>query len=197
MNINEIVDNSVCEELFQRLKKSENTYKLFGFSHVIIIGSIADIMDTSIRVIIDGMYRKTKLHCKSDEELEVYRQRLCKLYLTYLAKGLMNVDHLEPKLADILVVNVENPSEKFTNKLDELRLKVAQRTRRLQGLLALQNRLKTDSVLAEWVISKVGPSVHDAEKNISDIEWISPLSVDSILHSMNYLKNSLNSLKIN
>jgi len=190
-------EDNVCEELAKRLKQSENTYKAFGFSHVIIIGSIADIMDTSIRGIIDSMYRKTKLHCKTDEEVEVYRQRLCKLYLIYLKKSLANIDCLEPKLADILTVNVENPIEKFSDRLAELRTRVAQRTKRLQSLLALQNRLKTDTVLAEWVISKVGPAVHEAEKDLSNMEYVSSNDVASILNSLNRMKTSFHSLELN
>lgn len=181
----------MCVEFAKRLQESENTYKVFGFSHVIIIGSIADIMDTSIRAILDGMFRKTKLHCKTDEEVEVYRQRLCKLYLTYLKKGLENIDRLEPKLADTLIVNVEKPVEKFSDRLNELRSKVAQRTKRLQSLRALQSRLKTDTVLAEWVISKVGPAVHEAEKDLSSVKCVTPNVINSVLLSLNRVKDSL------
>jgi len=190
-------DDNICESFAKRLQESENTYKVFGFSHIIIIGSIADIMDTSIRAIIDGMYRKTKLHCKTDEEVEVYRKRLCKLYLTYLEKGLVNIERLEPKLSDILSVNVENPVGNSSDKLNELKTKVAERTKRLQSLLALQSRLKTDTVLAEWVISKVGPSVHEAEKDLSNMKCVSPNDVESILNSLNRMKNSFHSLELN
>jgi len=197
MNRNEMEEENVCEEFVKRLQESENTYKVFGFSHVIIIGSIADIMDSSIRAIIDGMYRKTKLHCKTDEEVEVYRQRLCKLYLTYLKNGLYNVDRLEPKLANILFVNVEKPVEKLNDRLEDLRTKVSQRTKRLQSLLALQSRLKTDTVLAEWVISKVGPAVHEAEKDLSSVKCIAPNVIHSILLSLNRMKDSLHSFELN
>ncbi|KAL5242354.1 hypothetical protein ACI65C_009764 [Semiaphis heraclei] len=197
MEQNEMEEENVCEEFAKRLQESENTYKVFGFSHVIIIGSIADIMDSSIRAIIDGMYRKTKLHCKTDVEIEVYRQRLCKLYLTYLKNGLDSVDRLEPKLADILIVNVEKPIEKFNDRLDELRTKVAQRTKRLQSLLALQSRLKTDTVLAEWVISKVGPAVHEAEKDLSNVKCIDPNVIHSKLLRLNHMKDSLHSFELN
>jgi len=197
MDNNEMEDDNVCDEFAKRLKESENTYKVFGFSHVIIVGSIADIMDSSIRAIIDGMYRKTKLHCKTDEEVEVYRQRLCKLYLTYVKKGLDNVDRLEPKLAETLIVNVEKPVEEFRDRLDELRTKVAQRTKRLQSLVALQSRLKTDTVLAEWVISKVGPAVHEAEKDLSDVKCIAPDVIHSILLGLNRMKDSLHSFELN
>uniref|UniRef100_A0A2S2NTS5 Uncharacterized protein n=1 Tax=Schizaphis graminum TaxID=13262 RepID=A0A2S2NTS5_SCHGA len=190
-------DDNICESFAKRLKESENTYKVFGFSHIIIIGSITDIMDTSIRGIIDGMYRKTKSHCKTDEEVEMYRQRLCKLYLTYLEKGLVNIERLEPKLSDILTVNVENPVGNSSDRLNELRTKVAERTKRLQSLLALQSRLKTDTVLAEWVISKVGPSVHEAEKDLSNMKCVSPNDVESILNSLNRMKNSFHSLELN
>jgi len=197
MDVNEMEDvDNVCEHFAKRLKESENTYKVFGFSHIIIIGSIADIMDTSIRAIIDGMYRKTKLHCKTDEEIEAYRRRLCTLYLTYLKKGLANIEHLEPKLADILTVDVENPVEKSNDRLNELKIKVSERTKRLQSLLALQSRLKTDTVMAEWVISKVGPSVHEAEKDLSNIKCVSPNEVESILNSLNRMKNSFHSLEL-
>lgn len=191
MDCNEVEEDNVCVEFAKRLQESENTYKVFGFSHVIIIGSIADIMDTSIRAILDGMFRKTKLHCKTDEEVEVYRQRLCKLYLTYLKKGLENIDRLEPKLADTLIVNVEKPVEKFSDRLNELRSKVAQRTKRLQSLRALQSRLKTDTVLAEWVISKVGPAVHEAEKDLSSVKCVTPNVINSVLLSLNRVKDSL------
>lgn len=183
-------------ELAKRLKESENTYKLFGFSHIIVIGSITDIMDSSFRSIIDGMYRRTKSHCKSDQEAELYQQQLCKLYLTCLKKGLTHVDLLEPKLAKILAVKLDSPVDSLADKLAALRQKVAERTRRVQSLLAMQNRLKTDIVMAEWVISKVEPNLYEAEKEIANIECVSPNNFDSVVNSLNHVKTIFSSLKL-
>lgn len=187
----------VCQELTKRLKESEKSFKVFGFSHVIITGSIVDIMDTSFRTIIDGMFRRTKSHCKTEQETEIYRQRLCKLYLAYVNKGLPIVDCLEPKLAKILTVKEEISSESLNDRLASLKTKIAKRTNRLQSLMALQSRLKTDTVLAEWVISKAEPIVYEAEKNLGDMEYVSPKDVLSILNTLNRMKNSFDSLEIN
>lgn len=195
MDHNEMGNDYSCKELMKRLKESENTYKLFGFSHFIIIHSIADIMDSILRTTINNMYVKTKLHCKTDEEAEFYRHQLCKLYLVYMEKGLANVESLEPKLFKILNVKVENTIENLNERLAVLRTKVAQRTKRVQSLLALQNRMKTDTVLAEWVISKVEPSVHDAENDLVNLECVSPNNV-SILSSLNRMKNCFHSLEL-
>lgn len=196
MNSIEMKHDNVCDEFAKLLEKSNNTYKVFGFSHVIIINSIADIMDTAIRTIIDGMYRKTKLHCKNDAESKVYRERLGKLYLTYLERGLTNIDCLEPKLADILTVNIENSVPKCSRRLSELRTKVAQRSKRLQSLFALQSRMKTDTVLAEWVISKVGPAIHEAKKDLSNLEYVSSNDIVSIPTSLKHIENSVCSLEL-
>lgn len=190
-------EDYVCQELTKRLKESEKSYKVFDFSHVIITGSVVDIMDTFLRSVIDSMFRRTKLHCKTEQETEMYRQRLCKLYLAYVNKGLAIVDCLEPKLAKILIVKEEAHSENLNDRLATLRIKVAERTKRLQSLLALQSRLKTDTVLAEWVISKAEPVVYEAEKNLSNMECVSPKDVLSILNSLNRMKNSFDSLEIN
>lgn len=184
-------------ELMKRLKESENTYKLFGFSHIIIIGSIADIVDSSFRSIIDGMYRRTKSHCKTDEESELYKQRLCELYLRYLRKGLVHVDRLEPRLASILAVKVERPAESPSNRLAALRKKVTERTRRVQSLLAMQSRLKTDIVMAEWVNSKVEPIVNKAEKEIGNIESVSPNDFAFMVNRLNRVKNVFSLLELN
>lgn len=196
MDHNEMVNDYSCKELMKRLKESENTYKLFGFSHFIIIHSIADIMDSTLRITIDKMYLKTKLHCKTDEEVEFYRQQLCKLYLAYMEKGLANIENLEPKLFKILSVKVENPIENLNERLAVLRTKVVQRMKRVQSLLALQSRMKTDIVLAEWVISKVEPSVHDAENDFANLECVSPNNI-TILSSLNRMKNCFHSLELN
>lgn len=196
MDNNEIEIN-VCNELVKRLKESEKSYKVFGFSHIIIIGSIADLMDTSFRTTIDGMFRRTKSHCKTDEETELYRQNLCKLYLTYLQRGLCNIDCLEPKLSTILTVKEECSIETVQNRLIKLRTKVAERTKRFQSLIALQNRLKTNTVLAEWIFSKVEPTVCEAEKNLANIQIESHDDIVSILSNLNRLKNSFQSLELN
>lgn len=190
-------EDDVCQELTKRLKESEKSYKVFSFSHVIITSSVVDIMDTSLRTIMDGMFRRTKSHCKTEQEIEMYRQRLCKLYLAYIKKGLAIVDCLEPKLAKILIVKEEAPSESLNDRLNTLRMKVAERTKRLQSLLALQSRLKTDTVLAEWVISKAEPIVHEAKQNLDNMECVSSKDVSSILNSLNRMKNSFDSLEIN
>lgn len=198
LDISEInSEDIVCQELTKRLKESEKSYKVFGFSHIIITGSVVDLMDTSFRTIIDGMFRRTKTHCITEQETEMYRKQLCKLYLAYVKKGLNIVDCLEPKLAKILTVNEEAPSGSLNARLTTLRTKVAERTKRLQSLLALQNRLRTDTVLAEWVISKAEPIVYEAEKNLSNIKCVSPKDVLSILNSLNRMKNSLDSLEMN
>lgn len=191
------MEDNLCEELENRLKESVNTYKVFGFSHIIIIGSITDIMDSSFRSIIDGMYRRTKSHCKTDEEVEIYRQRLCKLYLSYVRKGLASIDCLEPKLANILTVKVEKPVEDTSVRLAKLRTMIAERTKRVQSLLALQSRLKTDTVLAEWVISKVEPTLFETEKDLGNAKCVSPNDFLSIFNSLNRIKNSFNSLELN
>lgn len=180
-----------CEaDLAERLKEAENAYKLFGFSHFIITGSIADIMDSSFRLIIDGMYRRTKSHCKSNEESQLYKQSLCKLYLTCLQKGLAHVDRLEPKLAKVLAVNVERPA--VSNRLALLRKTVAEKTKRVQSLLMIQSHLKTDVIMAEWVNSKVEPIVYEAEKEISNIECVSTNDFASMVNSLNRVKNAYN-----
>jgi len=189
-------DEKACKELTERLEESENTYKLYGFSHIIIIRSVVDIMDTSFRQIIDGMYRRTKSHCKTDREVELYRQGLCKLYLTYLKRGLANVECLEPKLSKILTVKVENSSENLNDRLAELREKVAEKTIRFQSLLALQNHLKTNMILAEWVISKAEPIVHNVEKDLANLKNISLTGV-SVLSKLNHINNCLRSLEFN
>lgn len=196
MNNIEMEDN-IYEELQIRLKESVNTYKVFGFSHIIIIGSVTDIMDSSLRSIIDGMYRRTKSHCKTDEEVEIYRQRLCKLYLSYFKKGLAKVDCLEPKLANILSVTIEKPIKNINDRIVDLRTMVAERTKRVQSLLALQSRLKTDTVLAEWVISKVEPILFETEKNLGNTKCVSPNDFLSIFNCLNRIKNSFNSLELN
>jgi len=196
MDHNKTGDDNSFKELTKRLKESENTYKLFQFSHFIIIRSIADIMDSTLRITIDNMYRKTKLHCKTDEEAELYRQQLCKLYLMYMKKGLINIENVEPKLFNILIVNVDKPVENLNKRLDELRAKIAQRMKRVQSLLSLQSRMKTDTVLAEWVISKVEPSVHEAENDLANLGSVSPNNV-SILSSLNRMKNCFHSLELN
>lgn len=189
-------DDVECEELTKRLAESENTYKLYGFSHIIIIRSVVDIMDTSFRQIIDGMYRRTKSHCKTDSEVELYRKGLCKLYLTYVKRGLANVERLEPKLSKILTVKVESSTENLSDRLIELREKVAKQTIRFQSLLALQNHLKTNTILAEWVISKTEPIVHEAEKDLVNLKNIS-LNGVSILNRLNHINNCLRSLEFN
>lgn len=191
MDHNKTRDGNSFKELTKRLKESENTYKLFGFSHFIITRSIADIMDSTLRITIDNMYRKTKHHCKTNEESELYRQQLCKLYLMYMKKGLVNVEILEPKLFNILIVSVDKP----VKNLDELRAKIAQRMKRVQSLLSLQSLMKTDTVLAEWVISKVEPSVHEAENDLANLGSVSPNNV-SILSSLNRMKNCFHSLEL-
>lgn len=199
-NDSEIIENEPTSskvELVKRLKESKNAYKLFGFSHIIIIGSIADIMDSSFRSIIDSMYRRTKSHCKTNEESVLYKQRLCELYLRYLRKGLVHVDRLEPRLANILAVKVERPAESPSNRLAALRKKVAERTRRIQSLLSMQSRLKTDIVMAEWVNSKVEPIVYEAEKEIDNIESVSPNDFVSMVNSLNRVKNVSNLLELN
>lgn len=188
-------DGAECKELVRRLKESENSYKLFGFSHVIIIGSITNVMDSTLRLIMDGMYRRTKSHCKTDLERDHYQQQLCKLYLTYLKNGLAHIDLLEPKLARILSVKTENPNKNTSEKLADLRAKVAERTKRVQSLTALQSRLKTDFVMAEWVISKVEPILNKAENDLAAIECISSDDVSSILNNLNRAKSMFNSLK--
>jgi len=198
MDLNEIKDDKKSsKELTKRLEESENTYKLYGFSHIIIIRSVVDIMDTSFRKIIDGMYRRTKSHCKTDEEVELYRQRLCKLYLTFVKRGLANVERLEPKLSTILTVEVENSTVNLNDRLIELKNKIAERTKRVQSLLALQHRLKTNTILAEWVISKVEPIVYKAETDFTNLENVSPNSVQSILNSLNRINRCLQCLEFN
>jgi|UniRef100_A0A2S2R2G2 hypothetical protein len=191
------MDENVYQELENRVKGSVNSYKVFGFSHIVVIGSVADIMDSSLRTIIDGMFRRTKTHCKNEEESELYRQRLCKLYLTYFRKGLVNVDLLEPKLAKILTVQVESPNECLADRLAALRLKVAERTKRVKSLLALQSRLKTNTVFAEWTISKVEQPIYEAQKELANVECVSPDDFTFIKNNLNRLRNSINYLDLN
>lgn len=190
-------ENDGYQEFANRLKESVNCYKVFGFSHIVVIGSIADILDSSLRTILDGMYRRTKTHCKTEEESEVYRQRLCKLYLTYLRKGLANVDRLEPKLAKILTVQVESPNESLTDRLASLRMMVAERTKRAQSLVALQSRMKTEAVFAEWVISKVEQPIYEAQKELAEVECLSPADFASSKNNLNRLRDSINYLDLN
>jgi len=129
--------------------------------------------------------------------VELYRQRLGKLYLTYVKRGLANVERLEPKLSKILTVKVENTNENLNDILAELKKKVAERTKRFHSLLALQHRLKINIILAEWVISKVEPIVHNAEKDLANLENISSNSVTSILSSLNRINNCFHSLEFN
>lgn len=191
------MDENKYQEFANRLKGSVNSYKVFGFSHIVVIGSIADILDSSLRTIIDGMYRRTKIHCKTEEESELYRQRLCKLYLTYFKKGLANVDRLEPKLAKILTVQVESPNESLADRLAALRIKVAERTKRVQSLLALQNRMKTDTVFTEWIISKVEHPIYEAQKELANVECVSPNDFASGKNNLDRLKNAINYLDLN
>lgn len=172
----------VCEALAERLERCEDMHKVFDFSHVIVTGCVVDIMDSSFRSIIDGMYRRTKSHCKTDEESEAYRQRLCKLYLTYLERGLARMDRLEPTLADILTVERSTDSD-VGDRLAELRAKVDERRKRVQGLLALRQRLKTDTVLAAWVISKVEPIVDKADSDLATMKNVSPNYVQTVFNN--------------
>lgn len=193
---NDVMDVNVYSELSKRLNESEKSHKVFGFSHIIVIDSITNIMDTSFRTVIDGMFRRTKLHCKTDEEAELYRQNLCKLYLSYIQRGLTNIDSLEPKLSKILTVEEKNYIEN-KDRLSSMRTKVAEQTKRVQSLLALQSRLKSNTVLAEWIISKVEPTVYEAEKDLANIQSESQDDIESILNNLNHIKNSFQSFKLN
>lgn len=191
------MDENESQEFANRLKGSVNSYKVFGFSHIVVISSITDIMDSSLRSIIDGMYRRTKAHCKTEEESELYRQCLCKLYLAYFRKGLVNVDRLEPKLADILTVQVESPNESLTDRLAALRLKVAERTKRVQSLLALQSRMKTDTVFTEWIISKVEQPLRESKNKLANKEHFSLDDFEKGKNNLNRLRDSINYLDLN
>lgn len=191
-------DGVYGEQLEKRLRESENTYKVFGFTHIILIGSIADIMDSSMRKILDGMYRKTKIHCKTEKEAELYRQQLCKLYLNQTKRSLAYIDYLEPKLSKVLTVKIEQPVENVHERLVKLRAKVAERTKRVQSLLVMQNLLKTDTVMAEWVVSKVEHFVHEAEKDLGSIKETNKVILpNDFADSLNYINDSINSLKYN
>jgi len=114
-----------------------------------------------------------------------------------LRKGLVHVDRLEPRLASILAVKVERPAESPSNRLAALRKKVTERTRRVQSLLAMQSRLKTDIVMAEWVNSKVEPIVNKAEKEIGNIESVSPNDFAFMVNRLNRVKNVFSLLELN
>lgn len=193
---NNEMEIDVQDELAKRLKESEKSYKVFGFTHIIVIGYIADLMDSSFRTNIDAMFRRTKSHCKTDEEVDLYRQNLCKLYLTYLQRGLVNIDSLEPKLATILTVKEESPIETVQKRLIKLRTKVADRMKRFQSLLALQVRLKNNTILAKWTMSKVEPIVKEAENDLANIQIEPHDDIVSILNNLNSLKSSLQSLEL-
>lgn len=190
-------DCAYSQQLEKRLRETENTYKVFGFTHIILIGSIADIVDTTMRKTFDGMYRKTKIHCKSENETEHYRQQLCKLYLNHAKRGLAYIDNLEPKLSKIMTVKMEHPVESVQERLVALRAKVAERTKRAQSLLVLQNILKTDTIMVEWVVSKVEHFIHESEEDLGSIKQNKVISPNDFVDSLNHLKDSINSLKCN
>lgn len=183
-------DDDVCGALTKRLEQCKNTYKVFNFSHIIVTGCAVDIMDSSFRLIIDGMYRRTKSHCKTVEESDAYRQRLCKLYLTYLERGLARVDRLESTLADVLAVDHPHVAGDASGRLAELRAKVTERTKRLHSLLALRQRLKTDTVVSDWVISKVEPTVYKAESDQATMKKVSTDDVQTIWNNLKRVKES-------
>lgn len=183
------------KELVKRLKDAEDSYKVYGFSHVIVTASLVDIMDTSYRKGIDGMYRKTKVHSQNPEEAEKYRQLLCKLYLLYIERSLKVISFAEPKLSSVLKVEVETPTQNTNEKLMKLRALVSEKTKRIQSLTVLHNLLKTDTVLAEWVVFKVEPIVREAEKDLPVIENISQNTVMTTLNSLHRIKNAFQSLE--
>jgi len=144
------------------------------------------------------MYRRTKSHCKTDEEAELYRQQLCKLYLIYLRKGIACVDRLEPVLSNILRVKKDNSINISTNdRLGELRKKVAERTIRIQSLLMMQNRLKTENKMADMVIFKSEPIVYKAEKELTNIKCVSSNDILSDIKRLNRVRNTVQSLVLN
>lgn len=196
MDIDSKMEDKECYELKKRLEEAENCYKVFGFSHIIIIGSLADIMDVTFRKNVDVMFRKTKTHCKTKEETELYRQQLCRLYLTYAERALTVSSCLEPKLAQILKVEVDKPNENLDDKILALKKKKNELTKRIQSLLTLQSRMKTEMVYAEWIISKVEPSIYAAEKDIASMEYVSSNNVESILTSLSRMRNAFHSLEI-
>ncbi|VVC24456.1 Hypothetical protein CINCED_3A024587 [Cinara cedri] len=189
-------DGMYDQQLEKRLRESENTYKVFGFTHIILIGSIADIVNSSMRKTFECMYRKTKKYCKTENEVELYRQQLCKLYLNHMQRGLGYIDRLEPKLSKVLTVKMKHPVENIQERLLKLRAKVAERTKRVQSLLMLQNLLKTDTIMAEWIVSKVEHSVHEAEIDLSRIKDDNKvIPTNGFVDSLNSINNSINSLK--
>lgn len=186
------------KDLTRRLEEAENCFKVYGFSHVIIMRSVVDLVDVSLRKNIDCMFRKTKSYCKNDIELELYRQQLCKLYLKYTESCVAVSDRLEPELSRILRVEVERTPGKaeIHARVCQLRTRVAEMTTRIQSLLALQNRMNTEAVMAEWVFSKVEPIVFQAELDLANMKYVSSDKILSVLSSVSRMKNAFHALEI-